>query len=60
METSVRTLVIRVGELQLERQRLRWERATREELERNRGELVRAQHELAVALGAAHSREAAA
>ena len=55
MDTSVRDLLARVGELQLERQRLRWQRATRDELERNRRELARAQHELAIALGAAHA-----
>jgi hypothetical protein len=55
MDTSVRNLLARVGELQLERQRLRWQQATRDELERNRTELARAQHELAVALGAEHA-----
>ena len=55
----MRTLLVRVGRLQLERQRLRSECATREELERNRRELVDAEHELAVALGAEHAPAAA-
>jgi hypothetical protein len=54
MEALLRTLVIRVGELQLERQSLRATHAPAEALEQNRGDLVRAQHELVVALGVAH------
>jgi hypothetical protein len=52
-------LLVRVGELQLERQRLHSLGAGREVLERNRRALVKAQHELVVALGAAHAPIAA-
>jgi hypothetical protein len=59
MDETVRTLLIRVGELQLERQRLHDAGAGRFELERNRIKLVRAQHALVVALGAEHAPVAA-
>ena len=59
MDNAVRSLFARVGELQLERLRLRWEQAARDELERNRRELADAQRRLAVALGTAHTRAAA-
>jgi hypothetical protein len=60
VEASARTLLVLVGQLQLERQRLRSERASHEELERNRRELASAEHDLAVALGAEHSSAAGA
>jgi hypothetical protein len=59
MEELLRTLLIRVGELQLERQDLRSTGAPLDALERNRSALVRAQHELVIALGAAHRPAAA-
>jgi hypothetical protein len=59
MDETVRRLLIQVGELQLERQRLHDSGAGRMELERNRIKLVRAQHALVVALGTAHAAVAA-
>jgi hypothetical protein len=59
MDETVRSLLIRVGELQLERQRLHDTGAGRLELERNRIALVRAQHDLVVALGVQHAPIAA-
>jgi hypothetical protein len=52
VDEEVRTLLNRVGELQLERRRLEDDGASHEQLDRNCAELTRAWNELAAALGA--------